>query len=52
MCDSGIQTVQFYDSYDAAYDAYYICTVSIGWYCELYEYKKDEDSIPGYVHLM
>ena len=46
--DNGIQSVQFYDDFNNANNAYNICSVSIGWYCELYTYIQRD----GYTKLM
>lgn len=52
--DRGTQITQFYDDYNSALDAYSICAVSLGWFCELYSYGKlsDDDGTKGYTKLM
>lgn len=36
--DDGYQSMRVFDDYHHVVDAYNICTVSMGWYAEVYEY--------------
>ena len=48
ITESGEQCVEFYDNYHKAMDRYNICTVSLGWYGELYAYEP----MDGYTQIM